>query len=56
MLPTTTLQTCIVHPIRNSLDFVSWTVCKALAAPLNPIYRPASAEGSSFNATWMRVG
>src|SRR3990170_4017516 len=31
VFPATTLQTCIVHLIRNSLDFVSWRDRKALA-------------------------
>ena len=30
--PATTLQTCIVHLIRNSLDYASWKDRKALAA------------------------
>jgi transposase-like protein len=29
VLPATTLQTCIVHLIRNSLDFASWRTAKA---------------------------
>jgi putative transposase len=42
--PATTLQTCIVHLIRNSLDYASWTDRKALAAAIKPIYRAVSAE------------
>ena len=42
--PATTLQTCIVHLIRNSLDFASWTDRKALAAAIKPIYTASSAE------------
>jgi transposase-like protein len=44
--PATTLQTCIVHLIRNSLDFASWKDRKALAAALKPIYTAASAEAA----------
>jgi putative transposase len=44
--PATTLQTCIVHLIRNSLDYVSWTDRKALAAAIKPIYTAASAEAA----------
>ena len=44
VFPATTLQTCIVHLIRNSLDFVSWKDRKALAAALKPIYCAPSAE------------
>jgi transposase-like protein len=44
VFPATTLQTCIVHLIRNSLDFASWKDRKLLAAALRPIYAAASAE------------
>jgi len=36
--PATTLQTCIVHLIRNSLDYASWKDRETLAAALKPIY------------------
>jgi transposase-like protein len=32
VFPATTLQTCIVHLIRNSLDYASWKDRKLLAA------------------------
>jgi transposase-like protein len=44
--PATTLQTCIVHLIRNSLEFANWKERKALAAALKPIYTAASAEAA----------
>ena len=44
--PATTLQTCIVHLIRNSQDYASWTDRKALAAAIKPIYRAVSAEAA----------
>jgi putative transposase len=44
--PRTTLQTCIVHLIRNSLDYASWKDRKPLAAALRPIYTAASAEAA----------
>ena len=44
--PDTTLQTCIVHLIRNSLDYVGWKERKALAAAIKPIYKAASAEAA----------
>jgi transposase-like protein len=46
VFPATTLQTCIVHLIRNSLDYASWKDRKALAAALRPIYGAASAEAA----------
>jgi transposase-like protein len=39
VFPATTLQTCIVHLIRNSLDFVGWKDRKLVAAELKTIYR-----------------
>jgi putative transposase len=44
--PKTTLQTCIVHLIRNSLDYASWKDRKALAAALRPIYAAPTAEAA----------
>jgi putative transposase len=58
VFPATTLQTCIVHLIRNSLDYASWKDRKALAAALKPIYTAvnadtAEAELAAFEAgTW----
>jgi len=44
--PATTLQTCLVHLIRNSLDFANWKERKPLAAALRPIYTAASADAA----------
>jgi putative transposase len=44
VFPATTLQTCIVHLIRNSLDYASWKDRKALAAAIKPVYTAPSAE------------
>jgi len=44
--PATTLQTCIVHLIRNSLDYANWKERKALAKAIKPIYTAASAEAA----------
>ena len=46
VVPATTLQTCIVHLIRNSLDYASWKDRKALAAAIKPIYTAPSAEAA----------
>jgi putative transposase len=46
VFPKTTLQTCIVHLIRNSLDYASWKDRKPLAAALRPIYAAVSAEAA----------
>jgi transposase-like protein len=47
VFPATTLQTCIVHLIRNSLDFASWKERKPLAQALRPIYTAPSAEAAA---------
>src|SRR5687768_16338842 len=47
VFPRTTLQTCIVHLIRHSLDFASARDRKLLAAALRPIYTAASAEAAA---------
>lgn len=42
--PATTLQTCIVHPIRNSLDYASWKDLEALAVAIKAIFTATGAE------------
>ena len=54
--PATTLQTCIVHLIRNSLDYASWKERKALAAAIRPIYTAASAESAEAELAAFEVG
>ena len=44
--PRTTVQTCIVHLIRSSLDYTSYRERKPVAAALRPIYAAASAEAA----------
>jgi transposase-like protein len=47
VFPATTLQTCIVHLIRNSLDYAGWKDRKALAAAIRPIYTTVTAEAAA---------
>jgi len=42
--PATTLQTCIVHLIRNSLSYAGWKDRSALAAALKQVYTAVNAE------------
>jgi putative transposase len=42
--PKTQVQLCIVHMVRNSLNYVSWKERKAVAADLKQIYRAATVE------------
>jgi putative transposase len=46
VFPATTLQTCIVHLMRNSLAFANWKDRKPLAAAIKPIYTAPSAEAA----------
>jgi len=44
--PRTTLQTCIVHLLRNSLSYAGYRERKALADALKPIYQAVSTEAA----------
>ena len=46
VFPATTLQTCIVHLIRASLDFASWKDRRGLAAALKPVYAAPTMEAA----------
>lgn len=56
VFPATTLQTCIVHLIGNSLDYASWKDRKALAAAIRPIYTATSAESAQAELDAFAVG
>ena len=47
VFPATTLQTCIVHLMRHSLDFGNWKERKPLATALRPIYTAPTAEAAA---------
>ena len=49
VFPLTQVQTCIVHMIRHSLDFVSWKDRKPVAAALKEIYRANDADTAKEN-------
>jgi putative transposase len=44
VFPPTIVQTCIVHLIRNSMDFPSRKDCKPIAAELKAIYRATDTD------------
>ena len=46
VFPEATVQTCIVHLLRNSMDFVSWKDRKGLATALKDIYRAVDADAA----------
>ena len=57
VFPLTTVQTCIIHLIRNSLAFVSWKDRKIIMPDLKAIYRAETAEAAlaqldAFEAEW----
>lgn len=66
VFPKATVQTCIVHMIRNSLRFVTWKDRKAPAAALRPIYSAqtdvlaeaalSAFEASAFGLRYARIG
>ena len=49
--PATTLETCIVHLLRNSLDFANGKERKPLAAALRPIYTARARTPRSRRST-----
>jgi putative transposase len=57
IFPRTTVQTCIVHLIRNSLKYVPRREKEQVARDLKPIYTAASADAAqaaleAFDAKW----
>ena len=46
VFPEAIVQTCIVHLLRNSMDFVSWKDRKPLATALKTIYRAVDAKAA----------
>jgi len=46
VFPEAVVQTCIVHLLRNSMDFVSWKDRKPLAGALKGIYRAVDAKAA----------
>ena len=57
VFPNAIVQTCIVHLMRHSLNFVSWQDRKAAVQGLRAIYRAETAEAAAgklddFEAAW----
>ena len=51
VFPQTVVQTCIVHLVRYSLNFVSWKDRKAVASDLKKVYRAETAILAEANLT-----
>src|SRR5437660_6043471 len=56
VFPQASVQTCIVHLLRHSLDFVSWKDRKPVAAALKDIYRAVDAAAAENCAHGLRGG
>ena len=56
VFPQATVQTCIVHLLRHSLDFVSWKDRKPVAAALKDIYRAVDAVAGETALTAFEEG
>lgn len=55
--PQTTVQTCVVHLIRNSIRYCSWKDRKPVTRALKPIYQAATVEAAvdaldDFETEW----
>jgi putative transposase len=51
VFPQTTVQLCIVHLVRHSLNYVPWKLRKEVAADLKMIYTAATAEAAEQRLT-----
>ena len=51
VFPKTTVQLCIVHMVRYSLNFVSWKLRKTVAVDLRTIYMAATVEEAEVRLT-----
>ena len=56
VFPQATVQTCIVHLLRHSLDFVSYKDRKPVAAALKGIYRAVDATAGEAALTAFEDG
>ena len=56
VFPDTIVQTCIVHLVRHSLDFISWKDRKAVVPELRAIYRAQDAEAGLAALEAFKVG
>jgi len=48
VFPQTTIQTCIVHLLRNSMDYAGWKDRKPVALGLKAVYRAVDAEAAAL--------
>lgn len=48
VFPDTQVQTCIVHLLRNSMDYAGWKDRKPIATALKEVYRAVDAEAAAL--------
>jgi transposase-like protein len=48
IFPTTQIQRCIIHQVRQSLSYVSWKDRKVFVADLKPIYQAPTREAAEL--------
>ena len=56
VFPKTQIQTCVVHLIRTSLNYVGWKDRKALATELKAIYQATNADAAEAALTQFEQG
>lgn len=56
VFPQTQVQTCIIHLIRNSLEYCSWQERKAFAAALKGVYTAVSEAEAEQRLTELEAG
>ncbi len=49
VFPQTQIQRCIIHQIRNSLKYITWTDRKAFMTDLKEVYQAATRESAEAN-------
>lgn len=54
--PETTVQTCIVHLLRHSMEFASWEDCKAIATAPKTIYGAVDDKAAEAALTAFEAG
>jgi putative transposase len=56
VFPQTQIQTCIVHLLRNSMDYAGWKDRKPVATALKAVYRTVDAEAAALALTEFEDG
>jgi len=56
VFPLTQIQTCIVHLLRNSMEYAGWKDRKPIATALKNVYRAADADAAAIALTDFEEG